>query len=90
MIKVFFSHLIKVLESKEPGWRHTHVILMDNAPYHRSKDTLRFLEENNVPCIFTGPHSYDAGKYLRSDFHLLFTLAPVELFYAHFKRADIN
>ena len=76
MIKVFFTHLIKVLESKEPGWRHTHVILMDNAPYHRSKDTLEFLEVMKIPCIFTGPHSYDAS--------------PIELLFAHFKAVDIN
>ena len=76
MIKVFFSHLIKLLDSKDRTWRSKYIIMMDNAPYHRSKDTLRFLEENNVPCIFTGPHGYDA--------------APVELFFAHFKAADIN
>ena len=29
-----------------------------------------------IPILFTGPHSYDA--------------APVELYFAHFKAADIN
>ena len=29
-----------------------------------------------LPILFTGPHSYDA--------------APIELFFAHFKAADIN
>ena len=52
------------------------MILLDNAPYHKSKSTLKILEELKIPIIFTGPHSYDA--------------APCELWFAAFKAADIN
>ena len=50
--------------------------MLDNAPYHRSKVTLKMLRDNGVPVIFTGPHSYDAS--------------PVELYFAAFKQSDIN
>ena len=76
VMQIFFTHLIKLLDSMDAKWRNTYIILLDNAPYHRSRDMLKFLEANNIPCIFTGPHSYDAS--------------PIELFFAHFKAADIN
>ena len=50
--------------------------MMDNAPYHTSKDMMAFYMNWGLPIIFTGPHSYSAS--------------PVELFFAAFKREDIN
>ena len=76
MMKLFFSHYIKLMNAKKPNWRDDHIILLDNATYHTSGSMMDFYEEYNVPIIFTGPHSYSA--------------APVELFFAHFKRVDIN
>ena len=89
-MKVYFHHLIRYLDSTIPKWRRTHVILIDNAPYHRSAETMALLEELQVPICFTGPHSYDAGKFF--DFHInaLFLIAPCELLFAHFKAEDIN
>ena len=52
------------------------MILMDNAPYHKSNDSMRLFEELKLPIIFTGPHGYDGS--------------PIELFFAAFKSADIN
>ena len=49
---------------------------MDNAPYHTSKEMMEFFEKLQLPLHFTGPHSY-AG-------------VPIELFFAHFKKEDIN
>jgi len=37
---------------------------------------LEFFELHQLPVMFTASHSY--------------TASPVELFFAHFKRADIN
>ena len=76
VMEVFFIHLVQVLDQQRPGWRKNHVIMMDNAPYHKSNDTLRLLENLRIPIIFTGPHSYDAS--------------PVELLFAAFKSEDIN
>jgi len=50
--------------------------MLDNAPYHSSKVMMEFYELHQLPVMFTAPHSYAAS--------------PVELMFAHFKRADIN
>ena len=73
---MFFVNLVKRLDETRENWRKNHIILMDNAPYHKSTDTIRLLEHLKIPLIFTGPHSYDAS--------------PIELFFAAFKSADIN
>ena len=51
-------------------------MVLDNASYHATTNTLKVLEALEIPVMFTGPHSYDA--------------APCELFFAAFKREDIN
>ena len=71
-----FQNLIMTLDKARPGWRSTHIILMDNAPYHKSSKMLTFLADQKVPVIFTGAHSYDAS--------------PCELLFAAFKSKDIN
>ena len=76
VMKLFFTYLIQKLDEDHRGWRRSHVILLDNAPYHRSQEMLDFFEEWNVPLCFTGPHSYDA--------------CPCETWFAHFKADDIN
>ena len=52
------------------------MVLLDNAPYHTAPGILNVFEALRIPVLFTGPHSYDA--------------APCELFFAAFKREDIN
>ena len=32
VMEVFFIHLVKRLDAERPGWRKTHVLMMDNAP----------------------------------------------------------
>ena len=76
MMEMFFRRLVKKLDDENRYWRQTLVILLDGAPYHTSKVTLKILEELKVPVMFFGPHSYDA--------------APCELFFAWFKSDDIN
>ena len=76
VMKMFFSHFLEHLDEKSPGWRKTTVLLQDGAAYHTSEVMMEFYEKHSVPIIFTGPHSYAAS--------------PIELFFAAFKRADIN
>ena len=76
MMEVFFQHLVRKLDGERPRWRSDTTVLLDNAPYHKSKETLKLLEDLDVPVLFTGPHSYD--------------VAPCELLFAAFKAADIN
>ncbi len=68
--------LVSKLDEERPGWRKNTCLLLDNAPYHTSPATLGVMEKLKIPVLFTGPHSYDAS--------------PCELFFAHFKKADIN
>ena len=75
-MEIFFHSLVRQLDRERPGWRDDTVILIDNAPYHASPATYKVFATLNLPIIFTGPHSYDA--------------APCELFFAAFKKADIN
>ena len=73
---MFFWHLVKLLNKKNPNWRRETILLLDNAPYHQSTTMMEFYAEQALPIMFTGPHSYAA--------------APVEMFFAAFKRDDIN
>ena len=59
---LFFSELIRNLDNLRPGWRKDHVLLLDNASYHRSNKILKFFEDHKLPIMYTGSYSYDAGK----------------------------
>ena len=76
VMEIFFHKLVKVLDRERTNWRTDTVVLLDNAPYHTAPATLKVFQDLNIPVMFTGPHSYDA--------------APCELFFAHFKKEDIN
>ncbi len=73
---LFFKELAGLLDQKRPRWRDNHIILIDNAPYHSSQQTLQYLEELKIPLMFLAPYSYD--------------VAPCELVFAKFKQANIN
>ncbi len=76
IMEIYLHELVAKLDDERPGWRKNTCLLWDNAPYHSSPATLGVLEKLKIPVLFTGPHSYDAS--------------PCELFFAHFKKADIN
>ena len=76
VMEMFYTHFLKLLEKKSKNWRDNTIILQDGAPYHHSSPMMDFYKENQVPVMFTGPHSYDAS--------------PIELFFAAFKSQDVN
>ena len=76
MMNLFIRQLDQKLEKERKNWKKNTVLILDNAPYHNSKATLKTFESLNFPILFTGPHSYDAS--------------PCELFFAQFKSVDIN
>ena len=76
VMEIFFHSLVRVLDKERKGWREDTVILLVNARYHSAIGTIKVFKALRIPIMFTGPHSYDA--------------APCELFFAAFKRADIN
>lgn len=75
-MEIFFHSLVRVLDKERADWREKSVVLLDNAAYHTSPHILKVFKELSIPILFTGPHSYDG--------------AACELFFAAFKRADIN
>ena len=76
IMEIFFHSLVRVLDKERKDWREDTIILVDNARYHAAAGTLKVFQALRIPILFTGPHSYDA--------------APCELFFAAFKRADVN
>ena len=49
--------LSKILDQSRPGWRTTHVVLMDNARSHKSETTKSVIRHLGIPTIFTAPGS---------------------------------
>ena len=90
IMELFFSELIRTLDRLRPGWKRTHLLLVDGASYHRSKKILTFFENHQLPIMYTGSYSYDAGKSSLLVYNLTLFTAPCELFFSAFKRADIN
>jgi hypothetical protein len=76
VMELFFSNFIRMMDDRNRYWRKHHIILMDNAPYHTSNSMMEFYQVHDLPIMFTGPHSYSAS--------------PVELYFAAFKKEDIN
>ena len=73
---LFLSKMISQLDLQDPNWRMTTIFMIDNAPYHRSKETSEFIAKARVPIMFLGPYQ--------------FPMAPVEKFFAFIKNRDLN
>ena len=76
IMELYIRQLVLMLDRRQKNWRKEIVIMLDNAPYHTSETIMKLFHALEVPILFTGPHSYDAS--------------PIELFFAAFKKADIN
>ena len=76
LMKIYLHQLVKTLDAERADWRKDTVLLFDNATYHHSSATRDVYQSLQIPVIFSGPNSYDT--------------APVELWFAAFKSADIN
>ena len=75
-MEIFFRYLTQKLDKDRLNWRSNTVIILDNAPYHNSKASMKLYETLNLPITFTGPHSYDG--------------APCELLFALIKSENLN
>ena len=76
MFSLYIQQLVLKLDKERPDWRKNTVITMDGASYHTAAGTYALLKKLRVPIALQGPHSYD--------------IAPCELYFAAFKRADVN
>ena len=52
----FLTKLVKHLSESDTNWREKTVLLIDNAPYHRSKMIMDKYLELNLPLMFFGPY----------------------------------
>ena len=90
MMGIFLERLVAKLDQQNPHWRNSHVLTWDGelnidcvlklfclgAPYHKALGTMQLLKKLQIPIMMHGPYSYD--------------VAPAELFFAAFKREDVN
>jgi hypothetical protein len=53
---LFILKLCKHLQSKDSNWRKNTIIMLDNAPYHRSNMLIDNLEDLRIPIMFLGPY----------------------------------
>jgi transposase len=75
-LSLFLYHLSVALDKKRPNWRDNHIILMDNAPYHKSKQFQRDISRLNIPHMFTAPYSFSAS--------------PIKLLFAFLKKGSLT
>lgn len=68
--------LIEHLDSIDKSWRQHTIILLDNAPYHRSSQVQEFIDRRDMPIQYLGPYH--------------FKMAPIEMFFAYIKTFDLN
>jgi hypothetical protein len=48
---MFMKELIKTLDLEDKRWRSNTVLVWDGAGYHTSKETMEFLESQQVPIM---------------------------------------
>ena len=51
---MFLSHLCTTLSAESPDWRENTIWLLDNAPYHRSKEVREHLLRLGVNVVLSG------------------------------------
>ncbi|MFN9907698.1 MAG: hypothetical protein ACK56F_16495, partial [bacterium] len=52
---LFLSKLVDHLDAQDSGWRTSSLIMLENAPYHRSAKTREFIERLRLPVMFLDP-----------------------------------
>jgi hypothetical protein len=68
----FLAMLSQHLDKKDPNWKVTTVILIDNAPPHCTQAILEFIRDNKIPVLYSGPASFSG--------------TPIELLFSSLKR----
>ena len=57
----YLYHLATVLDREADDWRKETLILLDNAPYHRSEQTRAAIKKLGLRVCFSGPYSYESA-----------------------------
>ena len=53
---LFLIKLSNYSDDTKPNWRQNTIIMIDNAPYHRSKFIMSKYELLKIPIMFLGPY----------------------------------
>jgi hypothetical protein len=53
---LFIAKLVEHLNSKDRDWRSHTVVMLDNAPYHRSNFVKEKFSELKLPVMYLGPY----------------------------------
>ena len=72
----FVAKLVSYLDVEDPEWRENTVLMVDNAPYHRSKAVRAQIQALCLPLLFLGPYHYK--------------MAPIEHAFAFIKSRDLH
>jgi hypothetical protein len=72
---MFLFYLTQLLDQERPEWREDTIILMDNASYNKSEETIEDIERLGIPVIFAAAYSYDAS--------------PIERYFGYLKQGEI-
>lgn len=73
---LFMIKLATYLNHQKADWRKNTVLMIDNAPYHRSSKSMEAYTNLKLPIMFLGPYQ--------------FHLAPVEKLFSYIKARDLN
>ena len=46
MMELFFTYFIRLMDKKDKHWKNHTILLLDNAPYHSSKDMMAFYRKH--------------------------------------------
>jgi transposase len=70
----YFLYIMKLAQRlylHDRHWRDNTILMMDNAPYHRSAVNMQRYSKHRIPIMFLGPYH--------------FKLAPVEMMFSYIK-----
>jgi hypothetical protein len=73
---MFIKYFAEKLDEDRPGWRLDSCWQLDGASYHKSEETIKLLDDLQVPFIISSPYSYDCSC--------------IELWFSRLKDRDIN
>ena len=57
----YLYHLTTELDRQGDDWRKQTLILLDNAPYHRSQQTRAAIKKLGLRVCYSGPYSYESA-----------------------------
>ncbi len=72
----YLTRLCAHLDHDEPNWRLRTVIMLDNAVFHRTKQTGELIRELKLPVLYLGPYH--------------FRMAPIEMVFNYIKSRELK